>query len=146
MVGPLDPDHDGQAQFFSGAPALAVQDVLLQQREERLHRRVIASSADAAHRACHLVMLEVVRRSIEPGQYTSIKFTEHLGLEGIKPSVGSIGDAYDNALMETVNGLYKAECIRTTIFHGGPYRTIADVVRHHRVDRLVKPAAPARHP
>ncbi|WP_344118489.1 integrase core domain-containing protein, partial [Neomicrococcus aestuarii] len=38
-----------------------------------------------------------------------------------------VGDAYDNALMETVNGLYKAECVRTTIFHDGPYKTIADV-------------------
>lgn len=60
-------------------------------------------------------------------QYTSIRFTEHLALEEIRPSVGSIGDAYDNALMETINGLYKAECIRTTVFHDGPYRTIANV-------------------
>ena len=60
-------------------------------------------------------------------QYTSIVLTEHLALEGIAPSIGSVGDAYDNALMETVNGLYKAECIGTTIFHPGPYRTIADV-------------------
>ncbi|BCJ84580.1 hypothetical protein MTY81_59530 [Mycolicibacterium sp. TY81] len=37
------------------------------------------------------------------------------------------GDAYDNALMETINGLYKTECIRTTVFHPGPFRTIADV-------------------
>lgn len=66
-------------------------------------------------------------RSIEPGQYTSIKFTEHLDLEGVRPSIGSVGDAYDNALMESVIGLYKTECIRTTVFHTGPYRTIADV-------------------
>lgn len=46
---------------------------------------------------------------VEPGQYTSIRFTEHLELEGIKPSIGSVGDAYDNALTETINGLYKAE-------------------------------------
>jgi putative transposase len=58
---------------------------------------------------------------------TSILFTEHLELEGIAPSIGSVGDAYDNALMETINGLYKAECIRTTVFCGGPYKTIADV-------------------
>ena len=45
----------------------------------------------------------------------------------IEPSIGTVGDAYDNALMETINGLYKAECIRTTIFHDGPYKTIADV-------------------
>lgn len=60
-------------------------------------------------------------------QYTSLRFTEHLALEDIRPSIGSAGDAYDNALMETVNGLNKAECIRTTVFHDGPYRTIADV-------------------
>jgi hypothetical protein len=43
------------------------------------------------------------------------------------PSIGSVGDAYDNALMETINGLYKTECIRTTVFHDGPYKTTADV-------------------
>ena len=56
-----------------------------------------------------------------------MRLTEHLALEGIRPSIGSVGDAYDNALMETINGLYKAECIRTTIFHDGPYKTIADI-------------------
>jgi putative transposase len=55
-------------------------------------------------------------------QYTSIHYTERLALEGISPSIGSVGDAYDNALMETINGLYKAECIRTTVFHDGPTR------------------------
>jgi putative transposase len=60
-------------------------------------------------------------------QYTSIRFTEHLDLEGVRPSIGSVGDAYDNALMESVIGLYKTECIRTTVFHAGPYRTIGDV-------------------
>lgn len=53
--------------------------------------------------------------------------TEHLALEEIRPSIGTIGDAYDNALMESINGLYKAECIRITVFHDGPYKTIADV-------------------
>ena len=60
-------------------------------------------------------------------QYTSIVLTDHLALEQIAPSIGSVGDAYDNALMETINGVYKAECVRTTIFHEGPYKTIADV-------------------
>jgi len=68
-----------------------------------------------------------LRRPVESGQYTSIRLTEHLALEEIRPSIGSVGDAYDNALMETVNGLYKAECIGTTVFHDGPYKTIADV-------------------
>ena len=48
-------------------------------------------------------------------------------LEGTAPSIGTVGDAYDNALMGTVNGLFKTECIRTTVFHAGPYRTLADV-------------------
>lgn len=60
-------------------------------------------------------------------QYTSVTYTDRLALDGIAPSIGTVGDAYDNALMETVNGLYKAECIRTTIFHDGPFKTIADV-------------------
>ena len=60
-------------------------------------------------------------------QYTSIRYTEHLDLEGIAPSIGTVGDAYDNALMESANGLYKTECIRTTVFHPGPFRTLADV-------------------
>ena len=42
-------------------------------------------------------------------------------------SGGAHGGALDNGLMECVIGLYKTECIRTTIFHDGPYRTIADV-------------------
>ena len=70
---------------------------------------------------------QLVHHSDAGSQYTSIRFTDHLDLEGIAPSIGSVGDAYDNALMESVNGLYKAECIRTTVFHQGPYKTIADV-------------------
>ena len=70
---------------------------------------------------------ELIHHSDAGSQYTSIRLTEHLALEGILPSIGSVGDAYDNALMETINGLYKAECIRTLVFHDGSYRTIADV-------------------
>jgi transposase InsO family protein len=42
----------------------------------------------------------------------SIRFTERLAEAGIEPSVGSVGDAYDNALAETINGLFKTEAIR----------------------------------
>jgi transposase InsO family protein len=70
---------------------------------------------------------ELIHHSDAGSQYTSIRLAEHLELEGIRPSIGSVGDAYDNALMETINGLYKAECIRTTVFHDRPYKTIADV-------------------
>ncbi|OUZ06713.1 transposase [Aeromicrobium sp. PE09-221] len=75
----------------------------------------------------HPVGPELICHADAGSQYTSILFTEHLDLEGIRPSIGSVGDAYDNALMETINGLFKTECIRTTVFHEGPYRTIADV-------------------
>ncbi|MFA7266264.1 MAG: IS3 family transposase [Candidatus Nanopelagicales bacterium] len=70
---------------------------------------------------------ELIMHSDAGSQYTSIRFTDHLAIEGIRPSIGSVGDAYDNALMECINGLYKTECIRTTIFHAGPYKTISDV-------------------
>jgi putative transposase len=70
---------------------------------------------------------ELIHHSDAGSQYTSLRLSEHLALEEIRPSIGSVGDAYDNALMETINGLYKAECIRTTVFHDRPYKTIADV-------------------
>ena len=69
----------------------------------------------------------MLQRLVEPGQYTAVTYTDKLAIDGIAPSIGSIGDAYDNALMESINGLYKAECIRTTVFHDGPYKTIAEV-------------------
>lgn len=70
---------------------------------------------------------ELIHHSDAGSQYTSVTLTEKLALEQIAASIGSVGDAYDNALIESANGLYKTECIRTTIFHSGPYRTISDV-------------------
>ncbi len=54
----------------------------------------------------------LVHHSDRGSQYVSIKYTERLAAAGIEPSVGSVGDSYDNALAETINGLYKAEVIR----------------------------------
>jgi transposase InsO family protein len=97
----------------------------------------------------------VLLRLVEPGQYTSVRLTEHLALEEIRPSIGSVGDAYDNALMESINGLYKAECIRTTVFHDGPYKTLADVeyatagwvdwYNHRRLHSTLGMTTPAEH-
>ncbi|GAB6985284.1 hypothetical protein JCM10369A_44750 [Nocardioides pyridinolyticus] len=70
---------------------------------------------------------ELIGHADAGSQYTSITFTEHLADEGIRPSIGTVADAYDNALMECVIGLFKTECIRTTVFHARPYRTIGDV-------------------
>nr|ALS91418.1 integrase core domain protein [uncultured bacterium] len=53
----------------------------------------------------------LVHHSDRGVQYLSIKYTERLAAAGIEPSVGSVGDSYDNALAETINGLYKAEVI-----------------------------------
>ena len=69
---------------------------------------------------------ELIGHADAGSQYTSIRFTEHLALEGVRPSIGSVGDAYD-CEENGVVGLYKTECIRTTVFHTGPYRTLADV-------------------
>lgn len=69
----------------------------------------------------------MLRRPIESAQYTSLRFTEHLALEGIAPSIGTVGDAYDNGLMESIIGLFKTECIGTDIFHHRPFKTLADI-------------------
>jgi transposase InsO family protein len=64
-----------------------------------------------------------LRRPVESAQYVSIKYTERLVEAGIDPSVGSVGDSYDNALAETVIGLFKTEVIH----HQGPWRSLAAV-------------------
>ena len=53
----------------------------------------------------------LVHHSDRGSQYVSIRYTERLAEAGIEPSVGSKGDSYDNALAETINGLYKTELI-----------------------------------
>jgi transposase InsO family protein len=65
----------------------------------------------------------LLRRPLESAQYLSIKYTERLAEAGIEPSVGSVGDSYDNALAETINGLYKAEVIHRR----GPWRAFEAV-------------------
>ena len=65
----------------------------------------------------------LVHHSDRGSQYLSIKYTERLAEVGIEPSVGSVGDSYDNALAETLNGLYKAEVIQRR----GPWTSLAAV-------------------
>ena len=65
----------------------------------------------------------LIHHSDRGGQYVSIKYTERLAEAGIEPSVGSVGDSYDNALAETINGLYKAEVIHRR----GPWRSFEAV-------------------
>lgn len=65
----------------------------------------------------------LVHHSDRGSQYLSIKYSERLAEAGIEPSVGSVGDSYDNALAETINGLYKAEVIHWR----GPWRNFEAV-------------------
>jgi len=71
-------------------------------------------------------LLEGLRCHSDAGsQFTSVRYGERLAELGALPSIGSVGDSYDNALAETVNGLYKTELIRGP--GQGPWRTIEDV-------------------
>jgi len=65
----------------------------------------------------------LVHHSDRGTQYLSIRYTDRLAEIGIEPSVGTVGDSYDNALAETVNGLYKTEVIRRC----GPWRNLEEV-------------------
>jgi putative transposase len=65
----------------------------------------------------------LVHHSDRGSQYVAIKYTDCLAEAGIEPSVGSVGDSYDNALAETINGLYKAEVIHRR----GPWRSFEAV-------------------
>ncbi|HSU97370.1 MAG TPA: IS3 family transposase [Gemmatimonadaceae bacterium] len=64
----------------------------------------------------------LIHHSDHGSQYLSIRYTERLVDVGVEPSVGTVGDSYDNALAETINGLYKAEVV-----HRRSWRTLQDV-------------------
>ncbi|GGS30653.1 hypothetical protein GCM10010269_81460 [Streptomyces humidus] len=64
-----------------------------------------------------------MRRPIESAQYTSFRLAEHLDAAGIAASIGSAGDAYDNALMESTIGLFKTELIKPR----RPWKTLSEV-------------------
>ncbi|QIS08824.1 IS3 family transposase [Nocardia arthritidis] len=66
---------------------------------------------------------DVVHHNDRGSQYTSVKFTERLAEAGIQPSVGAVGSSFDNALAETINGLYKTELIKPR----APWRTVDHV-------------------
>ena len=86
-------------------------DFVLDALEQALHDRRPARQAGLVH------------HSDRGTQYVSIRYTERLAEAGIEPSVGSVGDSYDNALAETINGLYKTEVIHRC----GPWRSFEAV-------------------
>jgi transposase InsO family protein len=65
----------------------------------------------------------LIHHSDRGGQYLALRYTDRLAEAGIEPSVGSVGDSYDNALAETINGLFKAEVIHRR----GPWRSFEAV-------------------
>ena len=101
---------------------------------------------DALEQALHERRLDpedpLVHHSDRGVQYVSIRYTERLAEAGIEPSVGSRGDSYDNALAESIIGLYKTEVIRRR----GPWRGLEDVefatlewVHWYNTQRLLEP-------
>ncbi len=91
---------------------------MLDALEQALHDRNPCRGCEPGSGAGRLV-----HHSDRGVQYVSIKYTDRLNHAGLVPSVGSVGDSYDNALAETINGLYKSE----VIYHQGPWPTFAAV-------------------
>ncbi len=88
----------------------------------------------------------LIHHSDRGSQYVSIRCSERLLQAGVEPSVGSTGDSYDNALAETINGLYKTEVVRKK----GPWKTIEALewetlnwVHWFNQERLLEPIPPA---
>ena len=98
-------------------------------------RRIVGWQSDSSLRtdlALEALEQALSERSVEQGlihhsdrgsQYLSIRYTERLATSGVERSVGSVGDSYDNALAETINGLYKAELI----YREGPWQGLSAV-------------------
>ena len=89
----------------------------------------------------------LIHHSDRGSQYVSIRYSERLAEAGIEPSVGSRGDSYDNALAETINGLYKAEVIhrRSWPTRESVLATLQWVfwLNHHRLLELIGYIPPA---
>ena len=134
---PTGPDtpHATAASSLVSPPAIRIQNARSRSRRtggrpgDNITARPVNAAAQPGGRPIESTsIVEVLRRPLEPGQYTSVRFGETLSLSGLRPSVGSVGDAYDNALAETTIGLYKNECIRAdSPFRHGPLRTLGDV-------------------
>lgn len=83
-----------------------------------MHTDFVLDALEQALYARQPELGRLIHHSDRGSQYVSIRYTERLGEAGIEPSVGSRGDSYDNALAETINGLYKTELI----YKRGPWK------------------------
>jgi putative transposase len=96
-------------------------------KETRFVESAIRQAAALRSRQSHPID-GAIHHSDAGSQYTSVRFGETLSLSGLRPSIGSVGDAFDNALAETTIGLYKNECVRAdSPFRRGPLRNLGDV-------------------
>ncbi len=108
-------------------------------------RAAIRQAAQLRRREGNPLTGRTIHHSDAGSQYTSVRFGETLALSGLIASIGSVGDAYDNALAETTIGLYKTEAIRDdSPFRRGPLHRLADVelltaewVHWYNTDRLM---------
>lgn len=107
--------------------------------------RAVAQAAAFRTRQGNPLQNKAIHHSDAGSQYTSLHLTETLHLHGLSPSIGTVGDAYDNALAETTIGLYKTECIRDdSPFRRGPLTGLsnleaitADWVHWYNTSRLM---------
>jgi len=91
---------------------------------------VLDASNMAAWARRHVDLAGVICHSDAGSQYTSIGYTDRLADIGAAPSIGTIADSYDNAMAESVNGLYKAELHRNPAVlaaNGGPWKGLDDL-------------------
>lgn len=88
-----------------------------------MQTRMVLEALEMARHARGTDLEGLVAHSDAGSQFTAIRYGERLAEIGAVPSIGSVGDSYDNALAESVIGLYKAELIA----RAGPWRTVADV-------------------
>jgi putative transposase len=96
-----------------------------------------------------LLTVKVLRRPVESAQYTSLRYTTRLAEIGAAPSIGTVGDSYDNSLAESTIGLFKTELIR----RHGPWPTLEEVelttlgyidwFNHHRLHGEIGDIPPA---
>lgn len=108
-------------------------------------RRAIRHAAQLRSIEGKPLLGNTIHHSDAGSQYTSVRLGETLALSGLVPSIGSVGDAFDNALAETTIGLYKNEAVRAdSPFRRGPLHRLADVelltadwVGWYNTDRLM---------
>jgi putative transposase len=95
---------------------------------EAMVQATFADGVELRTRQGHPVPAGAIHHSDAGSQYTAVRFAGELAQAEFRPSIGSVGDAYDNALAETTIGLYKTECVRSgSPFNPDRFTTIGEV-------------------